>query len=95
MDRITTLEADLHRERNTTTDLETTLCQERLTFEKRMLKMEQAVAALTGNIILPPPPPPPPHIPKPTLTPAQLEMIAKNRQAAIKLRESKLPATRN
>ena len=34
IDRISTLEADLHHERNTTTNLATTLSQERLTFEQ-------------------------------------------------------------
>ena len=40
IDSISTLEADLHHERGTATNLATTLSQERLTFEQRMLKME-------------------------------------------------------
>ena len=93
INRISTLETDLQRERSTNIDLAATLSAERLTFEQRMLRMEQTVAALTAPSVIPPPLPPPPPIPKPTLTPAQLEKIAKNRQEAIRIRNSKLPTT--
>eukprot|EP00555_Chaetoceros_dichaeta_P001399 CAMPEP_0198277006 /NCGR_PEP_ID=MMETSP1447-20131203/65610_1 /TAXON_ID=420782 /ORGANISM="Chaetoceros dichaeta, Strain CCMP1751" /LENGTH=300 /DNA_ID=CAMNT_0043971995 /DNA_START=2805 /DNA_END=3704 /DNA_ORIENTATION=- len=82
-DRISALEQQLRYERSNVTNLASTLSQERLTFEERMLRMEQTVARISAA---------PPH-PLPstttTITQAQIDMIAKNRAAAIKLRAKK------
>ena len=55
--------------------------------------MEQTVVAFTTKIAVRPPLPPPPPITKATLTRAQIATITKKIQEAIRLRDSKLPAT--
>ena len=60
--RISALEQQLLTERSTVTTLTSTLSQERMTFEERMLRMEKTVAQLSA---VPPPPPPPSRLAPP------------------------------
>ena len=80
MDRISALEQQLNHERTTVTNLSSTLEEERVTFEDRMLRMEQMVNRISTTA----PKPPPSNIK--TLSQTQIDTIAQNRAAAITLR---------